>query len=61
MIAVFIRTIGVLGMASLQILSVRYAQDAYFVSQAKQWSSSIGQTVKMLVLLSKMVDQCGST
>ena len=31
-IAVFILTIGVLGMASLQILSVRYAQDAYFVS-----------------------------
>ena len=34
MIAVFILAIGVLGMASLQILSVRYAQDAYFVSQA---------------------------
>ena len=34
MIAVFILAISVLGMASLQILSVRYAQDAYFVSQA---------------------------
>ena len=34
MIAVFILAVGVLGMASLQIVSIRYAQEAYFVSQA---------------------------
>ena len=34
MIAMFILAVGVLGMASLQTLSIRYAQDAYFITQA---------------------------
>lgn len=47
MIAVFILAVGVLGMASLQTLSVRYAQEAYFVSQANIAVAGMAERIRM--------------
>ena len=54
MIAMFILAIGVLGMASLQTMSIRYVQNAYFISQANIAVADMADRMRINKLL--MVD-----